>query len=136
MYCAKCGSQVDAGSSYCQKCGAAVDQPAVAQPVAATAPPMPRQAAAVNKTSSMAIASLVLGIVSIIINPLFLFSILAIIFGVSGISQVNKSNGAIKGKGMAVSGLILGIISIALMVLVIALVGFSMTWFSELGNQF
>jgi hypothetical protein len=134
MFCAKCGAQVDEGSSFCQKCGTAVDQPAVAQPAAAqpqavASPPMPVQAASAEKTSGMAITSLVLGIISLIINPVFILSILAIIFGIVGIGQINKSGGTIKGKGFAVAGIIIGGLAVILMIIVLALVGFSLTLF-------
>lgn len=133
MFCPKCGAQVNPGSSYCQKCGAAVSQPVVAQPQAATALPMPGQAVSAVKTSGMAIASLVLGIVGFVFFP-FVPSVLAIIFGVIGINQVNSSKGAIGGKGMAVAGLVLGIVAIALTILVIVWIVYNLTWFSDLNN--
>ena len=68
-----------------------------------------------NNTSAFSIASLVLGILAIILFCVYYISllcaILAIIFGAIG-----KSKG---GRGMAVAGLVLGIISVALDVLVI-----------------
>ncbi len=135
MYCPKCGAQVDQGSSYCQKCGAAVEQPVVAQPQGATAPPMSGQVVPVTKTSGMAIASLVLGLVGFFVFP-FIPSVLAIIFGAIGMGQINRSNGAVKGKGMAVAGIILGIVGIIIMVLVVVLVGYSMTWITDFANDF
>ena len=68
-----------------------------------------------NNTSAFSIASLVLGILAIILFCVYYISlpcaILAIIFGAIG-----KSKG---GRGMAVAGLVLGIIAVALDVLVI-----------------
>lgn len=136
MYCAKCGAQVDQGSSYCQKCGTAVDQPVVAQPAGATAPPMSGQVMANAKTSGMAIASLVVGIVSLIVNPIFILSILAIVFGVISMGRINRSGGAIKGKGLATAGLVLGIVAIVLTIFLIALGGVSFTSFGDFGTSF
>jgi hypothetical protein len=66
--------------------------------------------------NGMAVAALVLGIVSVVLSwvPFFdwVLAALAIIFGAVGISTANKRMGA--GKGMAVAGMILGIITIAL----------------------
>lgn len=133
MFCSKCGNQVDQGNSYCQKCGAVVSQPLTAQPQSATAPLTSNMSVTAVKTSGMAIASLVLGIVGLFFFP-FIPSILAIIFGVISIGQINRSNGVLKGKGMAVAGLVMGIIAVVLSILLIALVGLSMTWISDLAN--
>jgi uncharacterized membrane protein YvbJ len=118
MFCAKCGTEVEAGSRFCQKCGTPVEQPAgqaAAPPQSPTAPPVNYQPVAVAKTSGMAIASLILGILGA--------SLLAIIFGIIAISQINKSNGLVTGKGMAIAGIILGVIStIGYIIIIIALV--------------
>jgi type IV pilus assembly protein PilA len=74
-------------------------------------------AAAPQKTSGMAIASLILGI--------FLFfplSIPAIVLGHIALSQIKKSAGRIGGGGLATAGLVLGYLGIALLpfILIIA----------------
>jgi len=118
MFCPKCGEKNPEGSSFCTKCGASLT--AAAAPVAADAP---RAAAAGTRTSGMAVAALVMGIIG------FLFfgflSILAIIFGAIGMSQTNKDPN-LKGRGMAVTGLVLGIISI--IGWVIAMIFWSTFW--------
>ena len=63
------------------------------------------------RTSGMAIASLVLGI-------LWLFwvgSLLAVIFGGASLSQIARSRGTLEGKGMAISGLVLGIVGLSVL---------------------
>jgi hypothetical protein len=132
MFCPKCGAQVDQGSNYCQKCGAAVAQPAG---TAAFPPQSAPEMVSVAKTSGMAIGSLVLGIVSFFFNPVLLCSILAIIFGGMSMGQINRSNGALKGKGQATAGLILGIIGIIIMIIVWVWVGFNLTWFMEFAEN-
>ena len=120
MFCPKCGTQVEDGAAFCPNCGSALDQPQTSTSESSTAPAASVPAAA--KTSGMAIASLVLGIIGLFTG--WLFSILAIIFGAVGLSQVNRSNGVIKGKGIALAGLILGIIAIFISIIVAMAVGF------------
>ena len=103
MYCQKCGAQNDDDSQFCSSCGAplvAVE----AAPVARTYQPEMVS----ERTSGMAVAALVLGIIGLLINIL---SILAIIFGAVGMNQTGKPG--VKGRGMAVAGLVLGVVTLA-----------------------
>ena len=142
MFCPKCGTQVEEGSRFCQKCGAQVDQPtAPVQPTAVpsqTTPSQPvYQTATAVKNSGAAVASLVLGIIGLIFPFIPIIpSIMAIIFGIVGIGQVNRSNGALKGKGMATAGIILGILAFAWIIVMIIWIGFSWNWMSDISNQF
>lgn len=68
-------------------------------------------------TNGMAIASLVLGIISIPLCFIFIPSILAVIFGLVAFNQI-KSSGQ-SGKGMAIAGLILGGVSIGFILLAV-----------------
>ncbi len=79
----------------------------------------------------MATASLVLGIVGIPLCFLFLPSILAVIFGIIGLSQI-KSNPGQSGRGKAIAGLFLGGISL---VFIIGLVVFIGTWDFDFETQ-
>lgn len=65
-----------------------------------------------DSKDTLSITSLILGIVGFLVNPLYIVSVLAIIFGAIGMN----SNGVHKGKGKV--GLILGIIAICLQVVV------------------
>jgi hypothetical protein len=69
------------------------------------------------RTSGLAIASMVLGIVWIF----WLGSILAVIFGHVALSQIKRSMGALGGRGMAIAGLVLGYLGLATLALVIVL---------------
>ena len=60
----------------------------------------------VAKTSGLAIASLVLGILSMCSG--FLTGIPALILGVIALSKISKSTGMLKGQGLAVTGLCTG----------------------------
>jgi thiamine transporter ThiT len=72
----------------------------------------------------MAVAALVLGILSIVLSWIpyvdFVLAVLAIIFGAVGLSAANKRGGA--GKGMAITGLVLGVVTIVLGIIFIAVV--------------
>lgn len=68
-----------------------------------------------SSTNGFAIASLVLGIISILVSLVWfmgLVPILGIIFGILGLSK--KYEG--KNKGMAIAGLVMSIIGIVLMI--------------------
>jgi prepilin-type processing-associated H-X9-DG protein len=58
------------------------------------------------RTSGKAIASLVLGLLSLLCT--FFTGIPAIILGALGLSDIDRSRGGLRGKGMAISGMILG----------------------------
>lgn len=79
--------------------------------------PPPAGSAPQPKNSGLAIASLVLGIIGLVlllicIGPLF--AIPAVICGHMAYSRINRSGGALVGQGMALAGLITGYLSIAL----------------------
>jgi hypothetical protein len=75
------------------------------------------------RTSGLAIASMVLGIVWIY----WIGSILAIIFGHIAISQIRKDPN-LGGRGMAIAGVVLGYVGLAIVVIgVLALVAFRTT---------
>jgi hypothetical protein len=69
-------------------------------------------------TNGLATASLVLGIVGVVMCTLVLPSVLAVVFGIVGVTTANRLGGA--GKAKAVWGLALG--GIALVVLTVAFV--------------
>jgi hypothetical protein len=71
-----------------------------------------------QKTSPLAIVSLVLGILGIPCCTFFVFGIGAVVTGYLGRKQINESHGALKGGGMATAGLILGIVTIVLAIVV------------------
>ena len=109
MYCPKCGEKNEEGVKYCCKCGALLNEKEK------------------NKKESLGTASLVIGIISLILSftcivfiPLFITIPLSIIGLVLGI--VNKAK-----KGKKISGIILNIlafiISIICFIISIVLIG-------------
>jgi uncharacterized membrane protein YvbJ len=122
MFCPQCGEENPDGAKFCTKCGAALKAKAEKAPARRTAP----AAAEESRTSGMAIAALIMGIVAFIFfGPL---AILAIIFGAIGINQTNKDPN-LKGKGMAVAGMVLGIIGIAGWVIALIVWSSFFLWF-------
>ena len=89
--------------------------------------PYPQYSAqAQSGTNGMAIAGMIMGILSLVTICCygFPFNLLGIIFSAIGLSQIKKSNPRQSGKGMAIAGLICSILSFliyaALLVVVIA----------------
>jgi Domain of unknown function (DUF4190) len=82
------------------------------EPVVQPSPPAPTY---VRPWNGLAIASLVLGIVWIF----WIGSLLAIIFGLVAIKQIDRSNGWQQGKGMAIAGTVLGFVGAATFVVAI-----------------
>ncbi len=71
-----------------------------------------------QKTSPLAITSLVLGIVGIPCCTVFALGIAAVVTGFLARKQIAESQGFLKGDGMAMAGLVLGVISIVVAVVV------------------
>ena len=124
MFCSQCGEKNPDSGKFCSKCGAALTAKA-AEPAPAPAP-APRATATGERTSGMAVAALVMGIVGLVFfGPV---AILAIIFGAIGMGQTNKDPN-LKGKGMAVAGLVMGIIAIAIWVIALSFWSTFWWWF-------
>ena len=69
-------------------------------------------------TSPLAIASMVLGIISLTMFPL-LPGIPAVICGHLSLKEIRRSGGAVRGRGLAIAGLVTGYISVAIMLLLL-----------------
>jgi hypothetical protein len=90
-------------------------QHGVYQPQVGAYPPgVVQHYGAPGRTSGLAIASMVLGILWLY----WIGSILAVIFGHIAISQAGKDP-TVRGKGMAIAGLVLGYIGVGFLVLAI-----------------
>ena len=96
-------------------------EPTIPPPVPPPAPPMPPAAAASRPTSSLAVISLVAGIVSWLLLP-FVAGLAAIICGHMARGEIRRSNGTMEGDGLAIAGLVLGWINVVLCVLTVAAV--------------
>ena len=78
-------------------------------------PPIPlifQPASEPQKTSGMAIAALILGILSLLCTAIFIVpTVLAIVFGHISFARINRDS-KLRGRGMAMAGFILGYLSI------------------------
>ncbi|MBN1901462.1 DUF4190 domain-containing protein [Candidatus Sumerlaeota bacterium] len=106
MFCPRCGHENPDAIFRCMSCGADLS-PSSPAPYA----PVP------GKTSSIAVFSLVLGVMSIVCFGV-LAGIPALILGVIAISEIRRSQGALSGLGMAIAGMILGICSLLISLLI------------------
>lgn len=71
-----------------------------------------------QRTSPLAIVSLVLGILGVPCCTFFVFGIGATVTGFLARRQIDASQGRLKGSGMATAGLVLGVVSIVLAIVV------------------
>lgn len=115
MYCPRCGAVNADDAAVCVSCGTPL------------AGPTEGASAGTTRTSKAAIASLVLGILSVF--TCFLTAIPAIICGIVGLVQVGRSKGRVKGTGLAIAGIVIpgALLPLAMMVLAILLPAFSRT---------
>ena len=96
----------------------------------------PYQNAPAQEPGGMAIASLVLGIISIVLSCTYInivTGILAIIFGAIHLAKCHTR------RGMAIAGIVLGIVSIVLLIVIVAiglaLIGANTEIYNELLNM-
>src|SRR6204780_4478782 len=115
MFCSSCGNEVPTGERFCRVCGKEVSVGGVPAPTLA---PAAEGTVFPAQTSGKAVTSLVCGLFLFA----FPFSILAIIFGHLGVSEIRRSAGRLKGEGIAIAGLILGYVGLAIIpvILIIA----------------
>ncbi|MDH4202796.1 MAG: DUF4190 domain-containing protein [Phycisphaerae bacterium] len=103
MYCSKCGVQNSDGVAHCSNCGSVLmdvsQQPGVAEriPVMDISP----------KTSRLAIASLVMGLlcVTFVLWPLLFLP--AIICGIIALVKIGNKKVNLKGNGLAITGIVI-----------------------------
>jgi hypothetical protein len=113
MYCTRCGARSSEGDAFCQQCGSPLNRtlaqmpfPSMKSPSASSSTPRSpvgvyvQGTQGVRRTSGLAVAALILGILGI--------WILAIIFGVVAMGQTRR-NPRLSGRGLAVAGFVLGL---------------------------
>jgi prepilin-type processing-associated H-X9-DG protein len=107
MFCPKCGMENPEDAKLCRSCSWVLTS------VGPTAP------APDAKTSALAVASLVLGILSFC--TFFMTAPLAIILGIVGLFKIEKSQGKLKGRGIAIAGIALPGIALPVIALLMAI---------------
>jgi prepilin-type processing-associated H-X9-DG protein len=107
MKCPKCGTENPETSNYCQSCGlnlTVTDTAAAAIPV---------------KTSGLAVAALILGILAFFTCGLTIIP--ALICGIIALVKISGSQGGLKGTGMAITGIALPVVVLPVMALLMAI---------------
>jgi hypothetical protein len=107
MYCSKCGQENPDGVQACRACGAALIQSTIQTPNLGI------------KTSGMAIAALVLGILSMFTCGLT--TIPAIILGIISLVKIGQSGGSLSGRGFAIAGMVVPFVLIPLIALMMGI---------------
>lgn len=116
--CIKCGAELEDDAIFCDECGEKqiIEQPKVEQ-IQENQQKKINISVDVNekqKHSGFGIASLILGILSIItLGGLFIPEILGIIFGIIGIRDKTKKH------GLAIAGLVTSIIGLIILILLV-----------------
>ena len=105
MYCPKCGAQNPEGARICSSCSAVLTPPTTEAPITPA------------KTSGLAIAALVLAILSPF--TCFLSALPAIILGIVALVKISQSKGQLKGTGMAVTGIALPVVLVPFVAILI-----------------
>ncbi|MDH4238879.1 MAG: DUF4190 domain-containing protein [Phycisphaerae bacterium] len=112
MYCPKCGTQNPDVALVCSSCSAVLTPTVAQQPISPA------------KTSGMAIASLILAILSPF--TCFITAIPAIIMGIVVLVKISQSRGQLKGTGLAISAIALPVVLVVLVPVVACLMGMLM----------
>lgn len=111
MICAQCGTENPEGAATCSECGVSLQTPSVGAPAYGVVQP----------TSSMALVSLILGILGWVVLPV-IGSVVAVVFGHLALGEIDRSGDQLSGRGMAQVGLILGYSALGLQLLSVVLV--------------
>lgn len=107
MYCSKCGQENPDDAQSCRSCDAVLISP-------------PIQAPSLDiKSSGMAIAAMVLGIMSIFTCALT--AVPAIILGIVSLVRIEKSGGSLTGRGFAIAGIIVPSVSLPMIALLMGI---------------
>ena len=102
MYCSKCGVQNSDGATQCVNCGGVL----MDTPQQAEVQPVP-VAVAEPKTSGLAIAAFVMGLLSMTCILWPFLGLPAIVCGIISLVKIGNSKGQLKGTGLAVAGLVI-----------------------------
>ncbi|MFC1603505.1 DUF4190 domain-containing protein [Planctomycetota bacterium] len=107
MFCQKCGQENPDDAQMCSACASVLISPPIQAPSLSV------------KSSGMAIAAMVLGILSIFTCALT--AIPAIILGIVSLVRIEKSGGSLTGRGFAIAGIVVPSVSLPLIALLMGI---------------
>ncbi len=93
MRCPTCSQEIPDSAPYCAYCGQQFTAP----------PPHPGPPPAAPRTSGMAVASLILGL----LGGLVITALAGLILGIISLAQIGRSQGRLRGQGFAIAGLVI-----------------------------
>lgn len=100
-FCPNCAEPVQDGQLYCGKCGTQIESSEIKPQNRYYAPPQ-------QMSCGMAVAGFVCS---------FFLALLGLIFSIIGLSQINKYNGFLTGKGLAIAGIVISAITIVFQII-------------------
>ena len=106
MYCSKCGVQNSDGSTYCANCGSVLIETSQTTGSQST----PTVALAEPRISKLAMASVILGSLTVFCVTWPIFALPAIVCGVLALVKINKNKGQLTGTFLAVAGILVPVI--------------------------
>ncbi len=118
MFCGHCGTANLDSSRFCEACGQPLAD-VMPVPTMMLPPSLPREACAPCPTDAKAIASLVVGALSVLVPP---GAIVAIVLGHMSLAKIRQSRGQLQGEGLAIAGLVLGYVVLIPMLLIVVFI--------------
>ena len=130
MFCKNCGSQLPDGVAFCTACGTPVpvapQAPVMPQPPMAPQAPVNPYAQPIVPGKGLGVASMVLGIVSLVLFCIWYLAIPCAIIGAAlgGVAQSKAKAAGVK-NGMAVAGITCSCIAlgVAILFLLLGIIG-------------
>ncbi len=104
MYCPKCGKENPDDAQLCHSCSSVLTSTQAQAPALGV------------KTSGMAIAALVLGILSVFTCGIT--AIPALILGIISLVKIEKSGGKLTGRGFAIGGIVAPVVLVPILLIV------------------
>lgn len=99
--CSKCGKEISENAAFCPNCGESVENNKAKEVKVKK-----------KKTNGLALAGMIVGICSMLIDPVGLVAITGLVLSIVGMVQVKSNNQ--NGKGFALTGIILSSIEFVL----------------------
>ena len=116
MVCPSCRRENPEGAAFCGGCGAALGPARPTGPI----PPQPYPPAP-PRTSGLAVASLVCGVLGLLCLPPVIAPLIGVVLGVMALSAIGRSGGQLQGQGIAVAGVVSSGIGVLALPIVAAL---------------